>query len=210
VERRPSVPKARRSLPFDLPTGTVAGLVAAGVVVMLGAIFAVLQPTTFVAESQVLLSPTEQDQGSTTSSYFDTLSSGQLPETAAAIMRERRFLDSAVEELDLSADGISSTVSVVPETSVIRVEVTAATAEEAVSVADRLPEEAQSVVDDLLAPYALTTLGSAESTATRSSVSAAQWLVVIAVAALVVGVAVQQVVQQLGKARRGRVTPEQA
>jgi capsular polysaccharide biosynthesis protein len=205
-----STDKVRWSLPFELPTGTVAGVVVAGVVVVLGTIFALLQPTTYVAESQVLLSPTGQDEGSTTSSYFDTLSNGQLPETAAAIMRERRFLDSAVEQLDLSGDGISSTVSVVPETSVIRVEVTAGTPDAAVAVADRVPEEAQAVVDDLLAPYALTALGSAETTVAQSSVSGIQWLVVIAVAALVLGAAVQQVVQQLSRARRGRVTAEQA
>ena len=138
-----------------------------------------------------------------TSSYYDTLSSGQLPATAAAIVEQKRFVNGAMRELGLSdVEGVTTQVSVLPETAVIKVKVTATDADTAVAMADELPRQANQTVDQLLAPYHLTVLGSAEETAAQSSLGTGQWVGIIVLTAIVVGLAVQQLVQQVSRARR--------
>lgn len=195
-------PRPRRRV-RHVVTGLLAGILAAGAVGVLGVYLEQARPTTWTAQSHMLMAPTVQDKGSETSAYYETLSNGQLPATAAAIVSERRFLVDAERALDLpDRKGISVQVAVLPETAVLKIEVTAPDVQIAESVADELPRQATSTVDQLLAPYQLTVLGSADGTAIRASLGRGQWLALTALAALAAGLLVQQVVLQLVRSRR--------
>jgi capsular polysaccharide biosynthesis protein len=182
--------------------GLGAGLVAALLVVAVGLFVAAAKPTTWTAQSQMLLAPSLQGGATATSSYYATLTGGQLPATAAAIVQEDRFLTETRRALELSGgDSVTATVTVVPETAILNIEVTASNSRTAVDVADELPARAAPTVNRLLEPYFVTVLGSAHGTATQSSLGMGQWVALVALAALVAAIAVQQVVQRRARAR---------
>jgi capsular polysaccharide biosynthesis protein len=182
--------------------GLTAGLVAALLVATIGLLVASTRPTTWTAQSQMLLAPSLQGRPSQTSDYYATLSAGQLPATAAAIVQERRFLIDTVRELGLSdPTSVTAKVTVVPETAILEIKVTASNPDTAVAVADELAAQAAPTVNQLLTPYFVTTLGSAEGTASQSSIGKGQWAALILFGAAVAGVAVQQLAKGLEQAR---------
>ena len=199
-----AIARTRRRLGGVLSTSIIAGLVALLVTAAVGAAFTLQRPTEWTAVSTLLLTPEVAGRGTVASSYYDTLSTGQLPSTAAAIVRDPSLLNSTAQDLGIDPDEVTSRVVVVPATSVIEIEVTGSDADTAVAVADGLAAAAAPAVNELLAPYALSPLGDAADTATLTSLSVTQWLAIVALTAVVLGVAVQQTVYQLMRARPRR------
>jgi len=185
------------------------GLLAAVAVVALGTWYSSTQPQQWSADVSLLLAPDTSGGASQTSAFYDTLSSGQLPATAAAIVDERHFLLEIKKSLSLPSQApVRVVVTQVPATAVIKVDVTARDKQTAMAVADAFPGEVIPDVNRLLSPYTLSSLGGAQGTARLSSLSHVQWAAVIAVAALVVGIAVQQLVLLLSRAWRRQRSSE--
>ena len=184
------------------------GILVAVLVAVVGWAFALQQPTRWSAEAELLLAPDVSKPGLETSSYYDTLSNGQLPATAAEILSQGRFLEEIKSEYDIpDSEHVAITVTQVPETAIVRATVTARTAATAVLVASDLPERTVPIVDRLLSPYSLTSIGDPADTTLQISLARTQWFAVVAGAALLLGLAAQQVVLQLGRARRGVTRP---
>jgi capsular polysaccharide biosynthesis protein len=196
-------PRRRRPGRVLVPS-VVAGVVALLLTAAAGTAYALQRPVEWTASSTLLLTPQVETDGTVASSYYDTLSNGQLPSTAAAIVRDPSLLRATAERLGIDPGELDTRVVVVPETAVIEIEVTATDAETAIAVADGVAEAAVPEVNELLAPYALSPLGDAGGTAEATSLSRAQWQAIVALAAIVVGVAVQQTVHQLLRARPRR------
>jgi capsular polysaccharide biosynthesis protein len=187
--------------------GIVAGLLAALVVAGIGAVYVSGQPVKYSASNELLVAPRAKLDPSVSSAYWETLGNRQIPATAAAIVNGKRLLKAATSGLDRATrDAITTTVSVVPSTAVVNVVVTAPTASAAEDVANRLSRLSTSQVSDALAPYQFAVISDADGTATLASLSHAAWAGLVAVAALVTGVAVQQLVSWRARAvarRRG-------
>jgi capsular polysaccharide biosynthesis protein len=198
--------RAKRTL--ALP-GLRFGLVVAVLVWVVGWSFALQQPARWSAEAELLLAPDVSDPGLETSSFYDTLSNGQLPATAAEILSQGRFLEEIKTEYDIpDSEQVAISVTQVPETAIVRATVTAKTPAVAVLVASDLPDRTIPVVDKLLAPYSLTSVGDPEDTKTQISLARTQWAAAVAAAALLLGLAAQQLVLQLTRARRGAARPD--
>lgn len=185
-----------------LPAGLVPGILAALVVAGLGAWYIPQQPTRYTADVQLLLAPSVQSNPSATSSYFETLSSGQLPATAAAIIEDRQLLSSATSGMDRDTRrSVKATVTVLPDTAVVDVQVTAPTASAAETAAQSLASAGSAKVSRLLDPYTLTVIGSANGSANRSSLGPGEWIALFAFAALVAGLVVHQFFYRLARRR---------
>ena len=192
---------------FHIP-GLRFGIIVAIVVTALGWTFAHQQPTRWSAEVDLLLAPGVSGPSLETSSYYDTLSNGQLPATAAEILSEGRYVREIRRDHNISdAEQVSISVTQVPETAIVRATVTARTPRVATLVAGELPSRTIPTVDRLLAPYALTSLGDPADTVQQTSLDRQQLAVVVAIAALLLGIAAQQIVLQLARARRGATQP---
>lgn len=194
----------RRTVRLFRTPGLRFGILVAVLVAALGWTFASQQPTRWSADADLLLAPDVSDPGLETSSFYDTLGNGQLPATAAEIVSEGRFVREIKRDNNIpDAEQVSISVTQVPETAIVRATVTARTARVATLVAGELPSRTIPTVSRLLAPYALTSLGDPADTVEQTSLNLSQLAVVVAIAALLMGVAAQQVVLQLARARRG-------
>ncbi len=194
--------RARSGYPRLLPVGTVPGLLVALVVAAAGGWYVYQQPRSYSAETQLLLAPAGQGDAGATSSYWETLSSGQLPATAAAVVDDKRYVDEATEGLDKATRGaVQTSVTVLPSTAVIDVRVVAPTADVAESVANAIATRSTGDVNSMLTPYQLSPIGSATGSATRTSLDYVQWGTLVAVAALIAGLLVQQLLSWAARAR---------
>jgi len=187
----------RRSL-----AGVLAGVVAALGVALVSGFYAAAQDSEWTAESRLLVGPGLQADSASISGYYETLSRGQVTATAAEIVAEPQQLRAAARGTDLPpAAAADARVTVVPGTSLVSVSVTAPRPLLAERFADEVVRESVPVVNALLAPYAGTPLGSAEGSAEVTGMSTPQVAAMIALLAVVAGVAVQQVVHQLSGGR---------
>jgi len=187
-------PGSGRRLP-RIGAALLLGLLAALIVAGLGAVYVSRQPVKYSASNQLLVAPESKLDPSVSSAYWETLGNGQLPATAASIVNDKRLLKAATADLDpATRDAITTTVSVVPSTAVVNVEVTAPSASAAEDVANSLSRLSTSEVSDALAPYQFEVISDADGTATLASLSHAQWAGLVAVVALFAGVAVYQLV----------------
>lgn len=185
------------------PFSWVAGLVAALAVGALGWQFAAANPQEWKATTQLLVVPQATIDSDEVPGYWETLSTGQVSATAAGIIGEPQYLDETRAELGLAEDdSITATVAVAPGTLLIEVTVQATERDTAEQVADELPQQSLAEVNDQLEPFEVSALGGATDTAERTGISSLQFAAAVALAALIAGLAVQQVVQQLAAVRR--------
>ncbi len=188
--------------------GVVPGLFLALAVGGLGAGYVSQQPVQYSAANQLLLAPQAELSPSSTSSYWETLGNGQLPATAAAIVNDKRILKATTANLSAATrDAISVTVSVLPSTAVINVQVTAPTASVAERVANDISNRSTVEVTEVLAPYRLQVISDAEDTATLASLSHAQWAGLVGLLALFVGLGLQQLLSWRARLVQARRTP---
>ncbi|GAB3661884.1 hypothetical protein GCM10027596_22500 [Nocardioides korecus] len=181
------------------------GLVAAASVLGGGYVYESGQPVQYSASNQLLIAPGTTLDSAATSSYWETLSNGQIPATAAAIVSDKRLERQAVDRLPTAVQRqVAATVSVVPSTAVVNVQVVAPSSQIAEQVANQIATLSVSEVSRALSPYELRVISDASGTATLSSLSSSQWLTMIVLAALFVGIVVQQLASWAGRATRRR------
>lgn len=202
--RDPAGPPARRPYARGMlgrrQLSVVLAVLAGALVVLAGTVVANSQSTTYTATSQLLLAPKTQRAASVASGLYDTLSSGQLPATAAAIIQEKRFLRSALAAQDVTGtEGVAVEVTVVPATAIVEVQVTAPSSRLAVQLADEIPRQAVPKVNAALVPFELIMLGSAEKSPPAASLSTSQWIVLVGIAAAVVAGIVLRLLRPRGQ-----------
>lgn len=189
----------------ELRISVLAGAVVALLVVVAGAWMALTTPTKWTAESALVVLPGADLSASDSAAYYETLSRGQIVATFAEVADNLRFQQQAEQTLQLSdaqKAGVTTTVSVVPDTSVILVRTTAGTAAIAEQMADATTTLASKYLAGLSKPYRTELVHSAAGSAFSSGTSPTTLLVLAVVVALVAGVAIQQAVYHLLVAMR--------
>jgi hypothetical protein len=189
----------------SLRTSIVVGVVVALLLAGAGAFYAFTQQRSWVAESMLVVLPSADLDESTSASYYETLSRGQIVATFAEVAGTQRFEQQAEDRLGLSPaerETVSTEVSVVPDTAVILIRSTAADALVARQVAQITTSLSVDYLAGLTQPFRAVTVPSgsaAEPTGMSPLVLAAAGLM----AGLVAGLAVQQAVYHLAAAVRG-------
>ena len=186
----------------------LAGTLVALLILAVGSVVALGQKTEYTAESGILILPEEDLEASISAAYYESLSRGQIVATFAEVADNPRFEQEAKARLQLDEeqrDTVTTSVSVVPSTSVILVR---ATAEEA-AVAEQMAGGTASLVteylSDLSQPYRSEIVQDAQSSSHVSSASPALLYGLPVIVALIAGVAVQQAIYHLVRAvGRGR------
>ncbi len=152
----------------------LAGVVTALLVVVAGAFLALTTPTKWTAESALVVLPGADLNASDSAAYYETLSRGQIVATFAEVADNLRFQQQAEQSLQLSEAqraGVTTTVSVVPDTSVILVRTTAGTAAVAEQMADATTTLASKYLAGLSKPYRTELVHTAEGSAFSSGTS---------------------------------------
>ncbi len=189
----------------EVRISVLAGAVAALLVVVAGAWLALTTPTKWTAESVLVVLPGADLNASDSAAYYETLSRGQIVATFAEVADNLRFQQQAEQTLQLSEAqraGVSTTVSVVPDTSVILVRTTAGTAAIAEQMADATTTVASQYLAGLSRSYRTELVHTAQGSAFSSGTSPTTLLLLAVVVALVAGVAIQQAVYHLLVAMR--------
>lgn len=184
----------------EVRISVLAGAVAALLVVVAGAGLALMSQPKWTAESVLVVLPSADLNTSDSAAYYETLSRGQIVATFAEVADNLRFQDQAEQNLQLTdaqRAGVSTTVTVVPDTSVILVRTTAGTAAVAEQVADATTTLATAYLAGLSEPYRTDLVHGADGTATSSGTSPTTLLALAVVVGLIVGVGIQQAVYHL-------------
>jgi capsular polysaccharide biosynthesis protein len=202
--------------PRPLRRSVVVGLVLALLVLAAGAAMAATQHKSFTAEAVLVVLPSSDLDESTSAAFYETMSRGQIIGTFAEVADNAVFENRTMDDLGLGGaqrTQTSSEVSVVPNTSVILVRVTAAAAATSEQVADGAADRITTYLTGLSDAYRIQVVHGAGGSATRSGMSPALVLLLAGIVALVLGLAAQQAVYRSAKARRlttadGLVLPE--
>lgn len=187
-----------------LRLSVVTGVGVALLVAVAASLFAGHRPGGWQAHASAVVLP-QTKSSADAANYYETLSNGQLVSTVAQLVDRPRYLRTAAHDLGLSAEpgaGVTVSAAAVPETAVVTVTAEAPTSRAAEQIADRVLAQATPDVDALVPPYRLKPVSSAAGTATERGLSASAFAVIAALVALVGGAAAQQLVYQLGLARR--------
>lgn len=191
---RPPVDRriARRSI--------VVGAVVALVILVAGIAFALVRPPAYTAEAMAVVLPGKGLDEATAAGQWETLSRGQIPATFAEVAADPRFQTAAADQLNLTSDQrqqIQVETSVVPNTSVILIRVTASDPVVAEQMADATTAQASQYLTGLLPSFRTEIVQSAEGNAQSTGLSPLLLIAGTVVLALVAGLAVQQAVYHL-------------
>jgi len=189
----------------EVRISVLAGTVVAMLVVVAGAWLALTTPTKWTAESVLVVLPGADLSASDSAAYYETLSRGQIVATFAEVADNLRFQQQAEQTFQLSdaqRAGVTTTVSVVPDTSVILVRTTAGTAVIAEQLADATTTLATGYLAGLSRSYRTEFVHTAQGSAFSSGTSPTTLLLLAVVVALVAGVAIQKAVYHLLVAMR--------
>lgn len=178
--------------------------VAVAVAVLAAGLYVAAAPQQWTAHSDLLVSPDPEQAAASTSAYYETLDTGSVTGTAAAIVENPALVRRAAEASGVDLDAVKVSVSVVPDTSLVRISTTAPQERAAVVLTDELARLAVPEVRALLPPYALSGLSPASDSVAPSGLSRGQVVGVAVLMALLAGAAAQQAVQQIGNARARR------
>jgi capsular polysaccharide biosynthesis protein len=181
------------------------GLLLALMALAGGVTLAVTQQQAWIAESVMVVLPRANLDDATSAAFYETMSRGQIVGTFAEVADNPSFQRQAMNDLQLTAaqkKTVSTTVSVVPDTSVILVRVSAGTPAAAEQVTDATAALASRNLASLSNAYRTQIVHSAQGTAAPSGTSPTLLLILSAGVALVAGVATQQAVYHLVMARR--------
>jgi capsular polysaccharide biosynthesis protein len=178
----------------------VVGAVVALLILVAGIAFAVVRPPAYTAEAMAVVLPGAGLDEATAAGQWETLSRGQIPATFAEVAADPRFQTQAAAQLGLTPDQqqqIQVETSVVPNTSVILIRVTAPETSVAEQMADATTALASTYLTGLLPSFRTETVQSAKGTAQSSGLSPTLVIVGTVVVALVAGLALQQAIYHL-------------
>lgn len=192
----------------------VLGMVLALLTLAAGAALAATRPQSYTAESVLVVLPRANLDDATSAAFYETMSRGQIVGTFAEVANNPGFQRQALDGLGLGPAqrrSVSTAVTVVPDTSVILVRVSARTSPVAEQVADATAKQATTYLSRLSTAYQTQVVYSAAGSATSSGLSPVVLMALAAVVALALGVAAQQAAYHLMMARHGIVgDPEPA
>jgi capsular polysaccharide biosynthesis protein len=183
----------------------LAGLALAVLLLAAGGAVASTQHKTFTAEAVLVALPRSDLDAATTAAFYETMSRGQIIGTFAEVANNAVYENQAMDDLGLTPgqrSGISSEVTVVPDTSVMLVRVTGDAATTAEQVCDRAAARITAYLTGMSDAYRVQVVHRASGSAVSSGMSPQLVLVLAAVVALVLGLALQQIVYHLGSAQR--------
>lgn len=189
----------------EVKVSVLAGALAALLVVLAGAAVALTSSTKWTAESVLVVLPNADLSASDSAAYYETLSRGQIVATFAEVADNQRFQDQAEATLQLTdaqRAGVTTTVTVVPDTSVILVRTTAGTAAVAEQLANATTSLASAYLAGLSEPYRTDLVHDATGSAAASGTSPVILLALAVIVGLIAGVAVQQAVYHLMRMAR--------
>lgn len=170
--------------------GLLAGALVTALVLSTGAAYLLTRGPVWEAQGSLLVLPRATAAGpDTVASLYDTLSQGEVPATYAELLRARQR----------PGDGVS--VQLVPQTMVISVTAERGSATSAESAAGETLARGQRYLSGLATPYDVSVVAEPTGTAARVGAGLTTLAAAVLFAALVAGVAVQQLVQQVGRLR---------
>lgn len=184
-----------------------AGVLAAMLVLVGCAFFLGRNDPEWSSQASFLVLPRREVGFDAMAGYYETLSRGQVVATFAELLRLQEFEKSAANRLSLdpaSRKGLTVTVQVIPDTSIIRVKAASPMKRTAELVADEVRREAQDSISKLGQPYTVEIVTSGES-ATRSQLALIPLAAGAIGSAVAVGFAVQQSLLALMRVTRLRV-----
>jgi capsular polysaccharide biosynthesis protein len=179
----------------------VAVLIAAGLLAV-GIPFARSQPLSWTSRASLLILPAGDaslppDQ---LAAFYETLASGQVPQTFAEVVRSSNAVARAEDELSLSPelrDDVVVDAEVVPDTSVLQISVTGPQPQLVQNVAFRVATEAGGETDGLGTPFSTTIVGSGASPAELAGLGSTKLLALVIVGTAIIAIAVQQLIQRV-------------
>lgn len=197
----------RREQRRETRISLIVGGVLALLIVVGGGAAALLQKTVFTAESVIVVLPSPALDAAGSAAYYETLSRGQIVATFAEVAHSLRFEQQAEEKLGLTEAQratVTTSVSVVPDTSVILVRASAEDATVAEQVADGATSSATEYLAGLSKPYRTEVVRNAQGSSYESSTPPLLLAGLALVVALAAGLAIQQALYHLLVAvRRG-------
>lgn len=184
----------------------VAGLLVAALVAALAGALLVARQQQWSATASLLVVPESNgSEPDVVAGLYDALSRGQVPATYSELLRDLRLEveEGARQGLSAEATGeLALEVIVVPGTSVLDLTVTAPEPGLAESIAEGVLVRAEDFLSALESPYTVVAVGEAAGTARTVGLSPLPLAGVVAAVALLAGVAAQQGVAGLRRARR--------
>jgi capsular polysaccharide biosynthesis protein len=177
----------------------VAVLLAAGLLAV-GIPFARSQPLSWTSRASLLILPADANlPADQLAAFYETLASGQIPQTYAEVVRSSDVVSRAENDLSLTPalrDQVTVDAEVVPNTSVLQISVTGPQPQLVQNVAYRVASEAGGETDVLGTPFTTTIIGSGASPAALAGLGATKLLGLVIAGTAVVAVAVQQLIQR--------------
>lgn len=196
-----------------LRRSVVVGIVLALLVLASGGALALTTHRSYTAESVLVVLPRADFDQATSAAFFETLSRGQIVGTFAEVTNHQTFLTQALDQLSLTPAErrqVDTTVSVVPDTSVILVRVSAGSRATAEAVADVTARTASTYLASLSDAYRTQVVRSAAGSSAESGLPPLLVVGLAAAVALVLGLAAQQAVYHLLRARRLTIADDPA
>lgn len=171
----------------------VVGLCVAALALGIGLAYSITRDQNYRAAAAIVVLPKNAPgQPDTEAGLYDTLSQGQIPATYAELLRARG------ERLTgRLPTGVSVTVDVLPDTSVLRVAVTAPSKRLAEAVVGASIRRAQVYLSTLRTPYRAEVVDDGRASATAVGPGSGLLLGVVVVVALLLGVVGQQLAAQV-------------
>ena len=208
--RRAAASRRLTALRVSVLAGVLMALfVLVGCVLLLGG-----KERGWSAKASLLVLPRRDIGFASMAGYYETLSRGQVVATFAEMLRLQSIDRSAAERLNLDAStrqGLALTVQVVPDTSIITLQVESATRRAAELMVDESVGQAQTYIGNLGQPYASEIVSSGSTRATKAERPVVPLAAGAAGGALAAGLATQQALLALVRAkemrRPGRGTP---
>jgi capsular polysaccharide biosynthesis protein len=171
------------------------------VVMLIGAAVLATESTAYKATSTLVILPGSSVPASDYSSYLDTLSHGQIAQTASEILQLKQYGAQASRELHLSPTQAAASkvqVTVQSGTSLLTVTSTAPTGPIAERFADTVVQAATPTVNAVSSPYMLSVVSAAAHSAqSNGGLSLGKFLAVLVVVGLALAVGAQQATNQL-------------
>jgi capsular polysaccharide biosynthesis protein len=179
----------------------VVAVLLAAALLGIGIPWARSQPLSWTSRASLLILPARDSTlpADQLAAFYDTLASGQIPQTYAEVIRSSNVVGRAEDDLSLSPalrQAVTVDTEVVPNTSVVQIAVTGPQPQLVQNVAFRVVGEAGGETDVLGTPFTTTIIGSGASPAQLAGLGATKLLALIILGTAVVAVGVQQLIQR--------------
>ncbi|MET0452914.1 MAG: hypothetical protein ABW137_13880 [Mycobacterium sp.] len=144
-------------------------------------------PTHYQAEARVALLPAANLSIADSSSYWEVLSRGQVPHTAAVVYGDAKWLQSAASAANVGPSDLTLTAGPMPDTTLVLLTVDAPSAAAAQSALSDVLAKATPEVAALSAPFTLRVVATPEGNTTAIGPQRLQVVVVAGVIGLLIG-----------------------